>query len=95
MRTTPWPRRNSGRRKIMGINYGAIAVGIGLLLGLWAFIETDSFKGRIFIATAIVCLFFLPVLWQRSAASIVSYAGWAVFGIGCYLFIKLRGVGIR
>jgi len=80
---------------IMGINYGAIAVGIGLLLGLWAFIETDSVKGRIFIATTIVCLFFLPVLWHRSAASIVSYTGWAVFGIGCYLFIKLRGVGIR
>jgi hypothetical protein len=79
----------------MGINYGAICVGVGLLLGIWAFIEAESVEGRVFIVTTMVCLFFLPVLWRRSAAFIVSYIGWAVFGIGCYIFIKLRGVGIR
>lgn len=79
----------------MGINYGAIGVGIGLLLGIWAFIEAESIKGRVFIVTTMICLFFLPVLWRRSAAFIASYIGWAVFGIGCYIFIKLRGVGIR
>jgi len=79
----------------MGINYAAIGVGIGLLLGIWAFIEADSVKGRVFIVTTMVCLFFLPVLWHRPAAFIASYAGWAVFGIGCFMFIKLRGVGIR
>jgi hypothetical protein len=79
----------------MGMNYAAICVGIGLLLGIWALIEAESVKGRVFIVTTMICLFFLPVLWRRSAAFIVSYTGWAVFGIGCYLFIKLRGVGIR
>jgi hypothetical protein len=78
----------------MGINYAAIGVGIGLLLGIWAFIEAESVKGRVFIVTTMICLFFLPVLWRRSAAFIASYAGWAVFGIGCYIFIKLHGVGI-
>ena len=79
----------------MGINYGAICVGIGLLLGIWAFIKAESVKGRVFIVTTMICLFFMPVLWRCSAAFIASYIGWAVFGIGCYMFIKLRGVGIR
>jgi hypothetical protein len=79
----------------MGINYGAIGVGIGLLLGVWAFIETESVGGRIFIAATIICLFFLPIVWRRSTASFFSYIGWSVFGIGCLIFIKLRGVNLR
>ncbi|MGA2361161.1 MAG: hypothetical protein ABSG73_01755 [Candidatus Aminicenantales bacterium] len=79
----------------MGINYGAIGVGIGLLLGVWAFIEAESVGGRIFIAATMACLFFLPVVWRRSTASFVSYLGWPVFGIGCFIFIKLRGVNLR
>jgi len=79
----------------MGLNYVAIAVGLGLLFGIWAFIEAESIKGRVFIVTTMVCLFFLPVVWRRLAAFHVSYIGWALFGIGCYIFIKLRGVGIR
>jgi hypothetical protein len=79
----------------MGINYGAIGVGVGLLLGVWAFIQAESAGGRIFIAATMAGLFFLPIVWRRSAASFISYLGWSVFGIGCLIFIKLRGVNIR
>jgi len=72
----------------VGINYAAIAVGIGLLLGIWAFVDAESVGGRIFIAATMACLFFLPILWRRSTASLVSYIGW-------FIFIKLRGVNLR
>ncbi len=77
------------------MNYGVICVGLGLFFGIWACIEAESVKGRVFIVTTMVCIFFLPVVWRRSTAFSLSYIAWAIFGIGCYIFIKLRGIGIR
>ncbi len=77
------------------MNYGAIGVAIGLFFGIWAFIEAESVKGRILIIIAMLCIFFLPVVWRRPTAFSLSYIAWAVFGIGCYIFVKIRGVGIR
>ncbi len=77
------------------MNYGVFCVGLGLFFGIWACIEAESVIGRIFIATTMICIFFLPVIWRRLAAYSLSYIAWALFGIGCYIFIKVRGVGIR
>ncbi len=77
------------------MNYGVFCVGLGLFFGIWACIEAESVKGRIFIITTMLCIFFLPVIWHRLAAYSLSYIAWAILGIGCYIFIKLRGVGIR
>jgi hypothetical protein len=78
----------------MGIPYQAIGLGLGFLLGIWAFIEADSVKGRVFIAAAMAAIFFLPVLWRSTASSIISFICWIVFGLGCYIFLKYRGVGV-
>jgi hypothetical protein len=79
----------------MGIPYQAIGIGIGFLLGILAFIEADTINGRIFIVSAMIVIFLLPVFWRTGAASIISFICWIVFGIGCYIFLKLRGAGVR
>jgi len=78
----------------LGIPYQAIGIGLGFLLGIWAFIEADTFKGRVFIAATMITIFFLPVVWRHPAGGIVSFICWIVFGLGCYIFLKWRGVGI-
>jgi hypothetical protein len=79
----------------MGIPYQLIGIGFGFLLGIWAFVVADTVKGRVFIAATMIVIFFLPVIWRSSAASLVSFVGWIIYGIGCYLFLRFRGVGLR
>ena len=79
----------------MGIPYQAIGIGIGFILGIWAFILAETAKGRAFISITMILIFFLPVVWRHPASGLISFIGWIVFGMGCFIFIKWRGVGIR
>jgi hypothetical protein len=79
----------------VGIPYQAIGIGIGFLLGVWAFIEVDTVKGRVFIAALMIAIFLLPVVWRRPAGSLVSFLCWIVFGLSCYIFLKWRGARLR
>ena len=79
----------------MGIPYHLIGIGIGFLLGIWAFIVAETAKERVFISIIMIIIFFLPVVWHDPASKLISSIGWVVFGIGCYIFIKWQGVGIR
>jgi hypothetical protein len=78
----------------VGIPYQAIGIGLGFLLGIWAFVEADSVGGRVFVGAAMAAIFFLPVVWRSAAAGIVSFVCWMIFGLGCYIFLKYRGVGV-
>jgi len=78
----------------LGIPYQAIGIGLGLLLGIWVFIEADTAGGRVFIASTMIVIFLLPVVWRTGAASLISFICWIVFGAGCYIFLKLRGAGV-
>ena len=78
----------------MGIPYQAIGIGLGFLLGIWAFIVADSVKGRILIASAMAVIFLLPVVWRSPAAGLISFICWVIFGLGCYIFLRYRGVGV-
>ena len=78
----------------MGIPYQAIGIGLGFLLGIWAFIVADSVKERVFIGSAMAAIFLLPVVWQSAAAGLISFICWIVFGVGCYILLKYRGVGV-
>jgi hypothetical protein len=79
----------------MGIPYQLIGIGIGFLLGIWAIILAETVKARAFISMTMILIFFLPVVWRRPLSGLLSFIGWIVFGIGCFIFIKWRGVGIR
>jgi len=78
----------------MGIPYGLIGIGIGFLLGIWAFIVADSVRGRVFIGATMIVIFFLPGVWRSSASEVVSLLCWIIFGVGCFIFLKLKGIGI-
>ena len=78
----------------MGIPYQAIGIGLAFLMGVWAFIEADTAGGRTFIAATMIALFLLPAVWRSKAGSLVSFILWMVFAVGCYIFLKLRGVGV-
>ena len=79
----------------MGIPYQLIGIGIGLLLGVWAFLVAETVKARIYIAASMLVIFFLPVVWRGSASTFISFLGWIIFGIGCYFFLKMQGIGLR
>jgi hypothetical protein len=78
----------------MGIPYQEIGIGLGFLVGVWAFIQADTVKGRLFIASAMAAIFLLPIIWQSAAADLISFICWMIFGLGCYVFLKYRGVGV-
>jgi len=71
--------------------YQAIGIGIGFLIGIWAIIVAETAKGRVLIAAIMAGIFFLPVVWHKAISHFISFMAWIVFGISCYLFIKLRG----
>jgi hypothetical protein len=72
----------------MGIPYQSIGIGIGFLLGIWVFIMAETPKGRTFILITLLLLFLLPVLWRHPASGLISFIGWIVFGMGCFIFIE-------
>jgi len=78
----------------LGIPYQAIGIGLGFLLGIWAFIVADTVRGRISIAAAMAGIFLLPVVWRSAAADLVSFILWIIFAVGCYIFLRWRGVGV-
>jgi len=77
------------------IPYDAVGIGIGIILGVWALLQAESTGGRILIAALMIAIFLLPVVWRGPGGHLARLIGWVVFGIGCYVFIKLRGVPIR
>ncbi len=79
----------------MGIPYQAIGIGLGILLGVWAVIEAETTTGRVFILAVMAALFLLPVVWRSGGAGLVSFILWMIFAVGCYIFLKLRGAGVR
>ncbi len=78
----------------MGIPYQEIGIGLSFLLGIWAFIQADTVRGRVFIVSAMAAIFLLRIVWHSAAAALVSFICWVIFGFGCYIFLKYRGVGV-
>jgi hypothetical protein len=72
----------------------AVGTGLGFLLGVWAFIVADSVGGRIFIVAAMIIIFLIRVVWSSFTGMIVTFLGWMIFAVSCYIFLKLRGVGL-
>jgi hypothetical protein len=80
---------------IVQVPYDAVGIGIAVILGVWALLQAETTAGRILIGGLMVAIFFLPAVWRGPGGHLARLIGWIVFGIGCYVFIKLRGVPIR
>ena len=76
------------------IPYRAIGIGIGLLLGIWAFFVAET-RGRIIIASAMAGLFLFPIVIRAWWASTASGIGWAILGVASYIYLRLEGIAIR
>lgn len=58
---------------------------------IFAFVVAET-KHRVILATIMVLLFILPSLFQSPSLVWIYYAGRVIFGIGCYIYIKWRGL---
>lgn len=77
------------------IPYQLIGTVVCVFLGIWAFIIAESEGGRVFIVAAVLVLFLLPRVTHSPTLGFLSSIGKILFGIGCYLYLKWRGVSIR
>jgi len=75
--------------------YAAIGLGIAAIVGIWAFLVADTIKERILIAGIPIVVFSIPILFRSPAGRLISAIGWAVYGLGCIIYLRYNGVGIR
>ncbi len=67
-----------------------IANIITLIIFIFAFIAAET-KGKIILATIMALLLILPYLFPIREVELACFVGKIIFGIGCYLYIKMRG----
>ena len=79
----------------MLLPYEAIGIGVGVILGVWALLQAETAAGRVLVIALMIAIFFLPVVWSGRGGHIARLIAWMLFGIGCYIFIKVRGVPLR
>ena len=72
------------------IPYLLIVNIITLIVFIFAFITAEA-KGKIILATIMALLLILPYLLPIREVELASFAGKVIFGIGCYLYIKMHG----
>jgi hypothetical protein len=77
------------------IPYSAIGIGIAVIFGLWAFIVAETVKERAIIAGFAVLVFLIGAIFRSPAGQLVALLGWIVYGVGCIIFLRLNGVGVR
>ncbi len=80
---------------VIQIPYAEIGIGIAVLLGLGAFVVAETVKQRAAIAGFAVLSLLMGALLRSPAGQVVSVVGWATFGIGCIIFLRLNGLGVR
>jgi hypothetical protein len=77
------------------IPYSAIGIGIAVIFGIWAFIVAETVKERAWIAGAAVLIFLAGAVFRSRTGQLVALIGWVIYGIGCVIFLRINGVGVR
>jgi hypothetical protein len=77
------------------IPYSAIGIGIAVIFGVWAFIVAETVKERAVIAGFAVLVFLIGAIFRSPAGQLIALLGWIVYGVGCIIFLRLNGVGVR
>ena len=80
---------------ILQIPYNEIGIGIAVLLGVWAFLVAETVKERAVIAGIPVIVFLIRVVFPSPAGILISLFGWILYGLGCLVYLRYKGVGIR
>jgi len=74
--------------------YNLIAYLIPLYLFFIAFIRTEQKSRHIFLC-AILMFYVLPFIFSMPFKSIVLFIIRIILGIGCYLYLKAKGISLR
>ncbi len=77
------------------IPYAAIGIGIAVILGVWAFIVAETVTEKAVIAGAAILIFLVGAVLRAPAGRLIALLGWVVYGVGCIIFLRLNGLGIR
>jgi len=77
------------------IPYAAIGIGIAVLLGVWAFVIAETVRARAVIVAVPVLVFLVPVLFRSRAGHLISLIGFMIYGLGCLIYLRWAGVGVR
>lgn len=77
------------------IPYDAIGLGVALLAGIWAFIVAETARERAVILIAGAVSFGLRFIVPSRSGRLVSLVLGLLYGIGCLIFLRLNGVGVR
>lgn len=77
------------------IPYSAIGIGIAVLFGVWAFIVAETVRERAVIAGVAILVFLVGSGFRSVTGQLVALIGWVLYGIGCIIFLRLNGMGVR
>lgn len=77
------------------IPYSAIGLGIALLAGVWAFFIAETGRDKAIILVCAAVAFGLRFVLPSRTGHIVSLVACMVYGIGCLIYLRLNGVGVR
>jgi hypothetical protein len=77
------------------IPYTAIGIGVAVIFGVWAFIVAETVKERGLIAGIPALVFLIPVLFPSRIGRLISLVGWMLYGVGCIIYLRLNGIGVR
>jgi hypothetical protein len=78
--------------KMLAILYGLIMKLIMPVVVLFLFISAfrkAGASGKIILSAIVALLFLTPYIIQNSVLGWICYGGKVIFGIGCYLYIRL------
>jgi len=77
------------------IPYASIGIGIAVILGIWAFLVAETVKERVFVAGIPAIVFLTGVILRSPAGQVISLVGWVLYGLGCIIYLRYNGMGIR
>lgn len=77
------------------IPYAAIGIGIATILGVWAFLIAETVKERAIIIGIPILIFLIPIVIRSRSAQLIFLVGLMIYGLGCIIFLRYNGVGIR
>jgi hypothetical protein len=77
------------------VPYTAIGIGVAVIFGVWAFIVAETLKERGLIAGIPALVFLIPVLFPSRIGRLISLVGWMLYGVGCIIYLRLNGIGVR
>ncbi len=77
------------------IPYAAIGIGIAVILGVWSFLVAETIKERALILGMPILVSLIPIFLRSRTGHSISLVGFTIYGLGCVIYLRYNGIGIR